>query len=36
MESENNNICHDCGKEILVENEEIKNVMEIIIIDHKI
>jgi len=25
METENKNVCHDCKKEILIENEEIKN-----------
>jgi len=25
METENQNICHDCGKELLFENEELKN-----------
>jgi hypothetical protein len=27
---ENENICHDCGKEILVENEEIKNGVQLV------
>jgi anaerobic ribonucleoside-triphosphate reductase len=25
METENNKVCHDCGKKMLIENEDIKN-----------